>query len=164
MWWKPQKRETTDVWPLASSLDFFSLFSLPSSSRLPQSLAGLPSCHIVLERVLNYVLSSCHPVFSPTIHPSIHPSNLPPSPTSLCIPTGISGWPIRRPLSLSMCVCKCVLVCICVCVFWDSNKCQVGIYRWAVTEQLQMLSGLCSSTGCLSFPLCAFFLARCVLE
>lgn len=39
------------------------------------SPVGLPSCHTVLERVLNSVLSSCHPVFSSPIHPSVRPSS-----------------------------------------------------------------------------------------
>ena len=119
MWWKPQKRETTDVWPLASSLDFFSLFSLPSSSRLPQSLAGLPSCHIVLERVLNYVLSSCHPVFSPTIHPSIHPSIhpiSPPAPQVSASPLGfLDGQYVDPYLSPCVSVSVCLYVFVCAC-------------------------------------------------
>lgn len=149
--WFGSHRETTDVWPLVFSLAFFSMFIFPSSSWLPQSLVGLPSCHIVLERFLNTVLSSCHPVFYPTIHPSI-PSFFPPL-WSLCLSPG--GFLDSQ---------RCVYVCICVCACWDSNKCQVGIYRWAVMEPLQMLSGLSSSTTRLPFPLCAFFLAHCVLE
>lgn len=140
-------RETTAVWPLVFPSAFFSLFIFPSSSWLPQSLVGLPSCHIVLERFLNTVLSSCHPVFSPTIHPSIPPFFPPP-------------WSLHLSPGGFLDCQRCVFVCICVCVRRDSNKCQVGIHRWAVMEPLKLLSGLSGSTPRLPFPLCAFFVLR----
>lgn len=59
---------------LSSSSSLF-IPLLPLSSLC--SPVGLPSCHTVLELVLNSVLSSCHPVFSSAIHPSACPSSHP---------------------------------------------------------------------------------------
>lgn len=96
------------MFDLLLSLRLASLFFPLYSSQLTLSPVGPPSCHIVLERVLNSVLSFCHPVFSPTIHPSIHSS--PSSPVSEA-PVGFLDDQSADPY-LSPCVRVCVFVCV----------------------------------------------------
>lgn len=108
----------------------------PSSSQLPRSLVGLPSCHIVLERVLNSVLSSCHPVFSSTIHPSICPSIRSSLGSSVSMPSGGGGG---RGMT-------CVWPKVCVCLYLRARFDTVTNARLGFTgeqsrERLQMLSG-----------------------
>lgn len=91
---------------------FLILYFLLYFSLLPRSLVGLSSCHTVLERVLNRVLSSCHSVFSPTIRPYVH------SPILFCAPKSPRPlwdfWMTKEKTFIALHLCTWVHVFLCM--------------------------------------------------